>query len=212
MKKVYKLFVLVMMINSCDTANYKRFTFYKDVPKIKESFLTNGVYYRFEEFHAENGDDRYWAHLFFFYRDGTFTTTALTMNGSSDNDITSKISSEFNAKMEKSKGTDGAYLITGDSLKTQMFIGTQQRTRYSLDIIEDVFLIKRENNSLKLISTLCQWCTKDEKKIHDAHIAGEEYKFLPLITKPDSSKIWFTKTKWYKDGIKSSKKEPEEVK
>lgn len=201
MKKIIFLLILIAVFNSCVTVNHKRFTYYKLPPKIPLSFNTNGVYYRFEEFHAENDDDRYWANLFFFYSDGTFTSTALTMENSSDKDIISKISGEFYRKIEKAEVTDGAYLINDDSLKTQMFIGTQQRSLYNLNIIEEVFLINRKNNSIKLISTFCEWCSTGEKKNLAADITREEYKFLPLTNKPDSSKLWFKKAKWYKKEI-----------
>ena len=201
MRKLIYLFVLIIGFNSCGTVNHNRFSYYKLSPKIKESFATNGVYYRFEEFHGVNDDDRYWAHLYFFYRDGTLISTTLSMKSSTDKDVISKLSGEFNKNVERAVGNDGAYIINGDSLKTQMFISTQQRKLYNLDIIEDVFLINKENNSIKLISIFCQWCSKDEMKIFASDIASEEYKYLPLIAKPDSSKLWFRKTKWYKKGL-----------
>ena len=81
MKKLNFLFLLVLL-NSCGLINHNRFTYYKQVSKIEALFRTDGVYYRFSEFHAENGDDRYFAGLYFFYKDGTVISNSVRMKNS----------------------------------------------------------------------------------------------------------------------------------
>jgi hypothetical protein len=204
MKKLIYLFILMAAFNSCWTVNHKRFTYYKLPAQYHPSFNTNGLYYRFKEYRTVHGDDRYWAGVYFFYQDGNVLTASITMKDSSDKDIVSKLTNELYTAIENSNGDGGAYAIVGDSLKLQMFVGTQQRGVWATDIINENCIISTDDHAITLTSTICEWCPKETNKAF-AKAPIEEYKFLPLTRKPDSSKLWFRKKKWYKRELENKK-------
>ena len=200
MNKWNIIYFLIVLFTSCGIANHSRFTYYKQVLKIEE-FRTDGVYYRFSEFHGGNGDDRYFAGLYFFYKDGTVISNSVKMKNSLDKDVASKMTNDMYHAVEVAQNSGGAYIVKEDSLKIQIFGGTQQRTLYSLDILEFLFFVNKYNSSIKFVSSFCNWCPKNGNNDSLVLIPNPEYNFLPLTNKPDSSKLWFKKTKWYKKEV-----------
>ena len=201
MNKTNIIYFSIILFTSCNVLNHSRFSYYKQPPEAQTAFNTNGVYYKFEEVHYGDSDDRYWASLYYFYKDGSIINTALSMKNSADKDILSKLTSDFNKSIELAYRSGGAYLISGDTLKTQMFEGTGQRGIYDDNVVEYNYLIDKKTDSIILISSFCDWCEKNRKKKMAMDIGIERYSFLPLTVKPDSSKIWYKKTKWYKEDM-----------
>ncbi len=201
MNKKNLISFLIILSTSCNILNHSRFSYHEQFAETQTAFKTNGVYYKFEEYHSVYGDDRYYASLFYFYKDGSIINTSLTIKNSGDKDILPKLTSEFNKRIELAYRTGGAYIISGDTLKTQMFESTGQRGMYSENVVEYRFIFNKKSDSIRLISSFCEWCSKDRKKKMAMEIPEERYNFLPLTIKPDSSKIWFKRTKWYRKEV-----------
>jgi len=203
MNKKNIIYFLIVLLTSCNILNHSRFSYYKQFPETKSVFKTNGVYYKFEEFHTVHGDDRYYASLYYFYKDGSIINTSLQMENSTDKDILSKLTGDFNKRNELAYRTGGAYLISGDTLKTQIFEGTGQRGLYADNVVEYNYLVDKKSDSIILISSFCDWCEKSRRKNMAMDIGIERYSFLPSVVKPDSSKIWYKKAKWYRKEVGS---------
>jgi len=204
MIKVICLVTFIAFTISCGITNHKRFTFYKQEFKNEESFRKDGVYFRHSGFIGGIGDERFRADIYFFYGDGSFKSISTDVADSSLETLRSKMTADFYKRLVFLEISDGAYQFRGDSLITQIFIGTKQRGIYSMDIAEEFFLVNKSRPSIQMVGSFCKWCPKKERVNFGKTLIDEHYQFLPLQSKPDSSKFWFKKKKWYKEGVKFS--------
>ena len=204
MIKVICLVTFIAFTISCGITNHKRFTFYKQEFKDEESFRKDGVYFRHKGYIGGRGDSEFRAELYFFYGDGSFKSINIDVADSSLEALRSKMTAGLYEELVFLHISDGAYQFRGDSLITQIFISTQQRGIYSLDIAEEFFLVNRSQHSIEYVGSFCKWCPKNKKVNFGKTLIDEHYRFLPLQSKPDSSKFWFKKKKWYKEEVKFS--------
>ncbi len=209
MRKIIHTILLVPIFFSCNIVNHKRFTYYKQPPIKPLAFSTIGLYYNFTRstFTRWDPERKYWAHVYFFYEDGSFYTTSIGVKDSSVNDLKMELPNDYHQFVENNPDATGAFKIVGDTLKVERFIGTAQRGIYATDVMEQYFILNRNTNSITLIKNYCKWCAAvyssfDKKTGIENTKVPVEYNFMPLQTMPDSSKMMYKKKRWYKDEIK----------
>ncbi len=207
MKKILQTLFLVPLISSCFTVNYKRFTYCQQPSTTKSLvFNTNGLYYSFDRSPFTSYDVGYehYAGVYFFYKDGSVYSTAIGTRNPSASDLKNKLPGEYHKFVENNRDAAGAFIIVGDTLKVQLFMGTQQRGIYATDVMEQYFIIDRRTNSLTSLKSYCKWCAPnysgfDKKTGFEKDYVPVQYNFLPLPEKPDSTKMRYKHKRWYKN-------------
>src|SRR5687768_13508 len=94
----------------------------------------------------------------------------------------------------------GYYAIRSDTIKIQFFIYQDQywMRRNSLELIGMI----KNDTTIELRRSSCHWCDKFYNitlpKSNSIDFEPPiEYRFVKDEQKPDSSRIWFRKKKWY---------------
>jgi hypothetical protein len=165
-------------------------------------FRVNGAWYTVKTRVVGVNDIRIWVTVYFFYEDGTLFHNDLDFTDTLPAAIGSSIKEYYRSIENYAKNNGGAFKITGDTLKVQFFSSTQQTGFYDTSVSEDCFLIKNNSTTIDLLSNYCRWCRNQDSGYNKSGIIRFnppiKYKFLPLDSKPDSTKMWFKEKSWYK--------------
>lgn len=201
--------ITLTFLHSCffRIPNKKHFTYYAKNNISPVGIQLEGFYFMVREAHINyphldhTNDPKYYIKVFFFYKDGTFKSGG---NRSYNLIPTREFITELIGYMEEDPDEWGAYVIEEDSIKAQYFV-TKSVGIANTDIIEMVGYIKNDT-TIVIEKELCNWCDNqfsDFKKGVRIFNPPREYHFQPFEIKPDSSKAWFKKKKWYKKGLRN---------
>lgn len=188
------LLLFLIIILSCGFTKHGHFTNANNPPKLPLEFQISGVYYTFKEIQFDKKDIRKYINVCFFFQDGTMFTESVSVDEFSIENVKKIFTPEYYKNLETSTQGIGAFTVYSDTIKFQDLVSNHS---FGMDVVETYYVVARNaKNTIYKIKTVCDWCSaKGDNEMFDPPI---KYNFLPLASKPDSSKAWFKHTKWYK--------------
>jgi hypothetical protein len=203
--------LMVALVTSC-VSIHRHFTLYKEKPFLSKNDIIDlsGVFIG----KVEKLKNHY--SVMYLYHDGSMiinTYVLKTVRGEEFwNNVPQYLAKELNqlqAVPPNWNRLTGHFIIRGDSIHIEYFI-TQDQYWLKRNSIENFGILKNDS-LIVLVSKKCEWCHKSYYQGGSEFLDGpydppKVYQFYYASYKPDSSKIWFKRKRWYKIGLRSRDK------
>jgi hypothetical protein len=198
-KIVLLVSIACIVLTSCSLINHKNFYAHKHVPfgMTTPSLKTYGIY-----FPANFGSKSYLPNLFFLNQDGSVESTLRNEVSRIDSDKFWQEPDEYLKKLEMSSIVSSGHFYADNGILTiQTFEMVNPGGFYTTTSVELCGYIINDS-TFRLIETVCDIEYKNKLKSGvELPFKEQEYRLFKTAIKPDSSKIWFKRKKWYQKEV-----------
>ncbi len=195
------LVALLFFTNACNLYRHNNFNAYKYKPllSLKDEAKTAGIY-----FVTNYSTKGYFESptFFYLYKDGSvWGSNTVGLSTVPEQDFWKTPRAYLDKMNFNTAENSGHFLIRENKIQIEVF-AISPGDFFTKNTIKFEGQLKNDSTIL-LTKEICNWCIHHVREYPKTGIKDikEEYKFYSTSIKPDSSKIWFKNTKWYKRGV-----------